>query len=401
MKSLFAITSASAAIFSTLFTGAVGQIRQTPYGLLQRDEFNWGFKTIVSLLDRYPAIRDALNTTEPTTFIAPTDQALQTVDSAILNDAALLESILRYHVIPGSVIQSSSYHIKPTLYEKLDGNGLNKLNVTGKTQPVVFDFVRQSAALSGAGKVTFRGMFSCYSGNCVIQVATGLLFPPKAPSQTAESAGLTYFLDFLTTARLKETVDGLAGVTIFAPNNTAFLALLQKLNGVQPPNNVTIPLLTFHVVPSILYSNNLTSSQGQIFSLPTLNGANLTVNVRNDSLEVLGPSNARAARIQTADILIDNGVIHVIDDILLPFNIFGGTSNNNNPNLNNGTNTNNTLTNNTMTNNTFTNNTLTNNTRTNTTSDNRTNHAFITNNPADFAITYLFGAFIAIVLLLI
>ena len=98
--------------------------------------------------------------------------------------------------------------------------------------------------------------------------------------------------------------------TVFAPTNAAFEALFTEL-GVSGIEDLTAeqltPILTYHVVSGNVLSSDL--SNGEV---PTLNtGHNITVNLSSGVM--VNESNVVAADIQGA-----NGVVHVIDKVLLP-----------------------------------------------------------------------------------
>lgn len=122
---------------------------------------------------------------------------------------------------------------------------------------------------------------------------------------TASAANLTYFLGALVAANLTDTLAGLSDVTIFAPTNDAFESIGSALGNISATDLATI--LQYHVINgTIAYSNSIGNG-----SVETLGGdVNLTV---ADSSVFVGQ-----ARVVNADVLISNGVIHVIDSVLNP-----------------------------------------------------------------------------------
>jgi uncharacterized surface protein with fasciclin (FAS1) repeats len=114
-------------------------------------------------------------------------------------------------------------------------------------------------------------------------------------------------------AGLAETLSGEGPFTVFAPTNEAFAALpkgtLEKL--LQPENRDLLrKVLTYHVVSGDLMSKNLRSGR-----VATVEGNPVAVQVRNQKVRV---NNANVVK---ADIDAKNGVIHVIDRVLLPPNL--------------------------------------------------------------------------------
>ena len=116
----------------------------------------------------------------------------------------------------------------------------------------------------------------------------------------------------LQAAGLVETLQGVGPFTVFAPNNTAFAALpagvLEAL--LLPENKDTlVKILTYHVVPGMVYSADVTDGEvatveGQVITLGTMNG----VTVNN-------------ATVTSADQKSNNGVVHVIDAVILPSDV--------------------------------------------------------------------------------
>lgn len=121
----------------------------------------------------------------------------------------------------------------------------------------------------------------------------------------------------VTAADLGETLgDETASFTVFAPTNEAFAALpegtLDTL--LQPENKDQLSgILTYHVVEGAVTSDQL--SDGQTIS--TVNGAVLTVSIENDSVYLVDANEGRAM-VSTPDVSASNGVVHIIDSVLLP-----------------------------------------------------------------------------------
>ncbi len=143
---------------------------------------------------------------------------------------------------------------------------------------------------------------------------------PSASSMTiAEIAGSTD--DFSTLAAaveaagLGETLSGSGPYTVFAPTDEAFAALpegtLDEL--LQPANQDQLAaILTYHVVAGEVMSGDLSSGD-----VATVNGADATVSVEGGVVTITD-GQGDVARVVTADIPASNGVIHVIDTVLLP-----------------------------------------------------------------------------------
>ena len=124
----------------------------------------------------------------------------------------------------------------------------------------------------------------------------------------AQEAGLTAFLGAVNATNLTEAVSTTPDVTIFAPLNSAFTNISSALS------NLTVEaaaaILQYHVINgTVAYSSTLTNG-----SVPALAGGNLTITVEDGEVFV------NAARVVVADVLLANGVLHVIDSVLNPNN---------------------------------------------------------------------------------
>ena len=128
-----------------------------------------------------------------------------------------------------------------------------------------------------------------------------VLSVPQNISATLVGANLTALAGAATQANLVAPLSSLRDVTIFAPNNAAFGAI-----GSATANLTTQQLagiLSYHVVNGTVgYSTALTNT-----TLRTLGGQNLTISVNNGSVF------ANSAKVVLADVLVANGVVHVID----------------------------------------------------------------------------------------
>jgi uncharacterized surface protein with fasciclin (FAS1) repeats len=113
-------------------------------------------------------------------------------------------------------------------------------------------------------------------------------------------------------ADLAETLQGPGPFTVFAPVNQAFAALpAGTVDTLLLPENIADlqAILTYHVVPGAVMAGDLTD--GMV--VETVNGQSLTINVSAAGVSINGSAN-----VAIADIVTSNGVVHVIDAVLLP-----------------------------------------------------------------------------------
>ena len=124
-------------------------------------------------------------------------------------------------------------------------------------------------------------------------------------------------------AGLVETLSGPGPFTVFAPTNAAFNKLpagtVDTL--VMPANRPTLTrILTYHVVPGRLTAADLTqrirAGNGRAV-LTTVQGATLTV-TQSDGHVIITDAAGGTSTVTTADVIQSNGVIHVVDTVLMP-----------------------------------------------------------------------------------
>jgi uncharacterized surface protein with fasciclin (FAS1) repeats len=129
---------------------------------------------------------------------------------------------------------------------------------------------------------------------------------------TAVAAGdFKTLVTAVTAAGLVDTLKGTGPYTVFAPADAAFAAVpkdtLDAL--LADPKGALTDVLTYHVASGKVMSSDLTD--GQVIT--TVNGAPLKVTIKSDGTVMIGD-----ATVTTADIETSNGVIHVIDKVLVP-----------------------------------------------------------------------------------
>lgn len=266
-----------------------------------------------TLLGQYPDLAQTLGGLSNITVLAPNNAAL----SALLNDSSvtamvsadpgLVPAILTYHVLNGT-IRSTDIQDTPSFPKTLLTNS-TYTNVTGgqvvkaetEDNSVVFTsgLLRQSRVATA--DVTFTGG--------IVHVIDSVLTIPMNDSATALAANLTALAGALTMADLVNTVDTLQDVTIFAPSNSAFAAIQNLAANLSTEQLSSV--LTYHVVQGTVgYSSSLTSGA----QLGTVNGEQVTITIDDGDVFV------NSAEVQVADVLVSNGVVHVIDNVLNPAN---------------------------------------------------------------------------------
>ena len=123
-------------------------------------------------------------------------------------------------------------------------------------------------------------------------------------------------------AGLVETLSGAGPFTVFAPTNDAFgrlpPATVKSL--MDPANKATLTkVLTYHVVPGTITLADIIAktANGAALTLTTVEGEPLTVKAANGAVE-LNDVNGNKSYVETADVRQSNGIVHVVNGVLVP-----------------------------------------------------------------------------------
>lgn len=254
------------------------------------------FETLVTALEA-AGLAETLQGEGPFTVFAPTDEAFAqlpdgTLDS-LLDDTEALSDILLYHVVAGQVAAADVVELSSAM--------------TVQGQPVVVsagDEVMVNDATVVATDVE--------ASNGIIHVIDSVITPPQADIvDTAAAAGsFETLVTAVQAAGLVETLKGDGPFTVFAPTDEAFAALPDgTLESLLDNPEQLAAVLTYHVVPGRVFSGDVVG----IEEADTVQGAAIDVSVDMGSVML----NDSAEVVQT-DILTTNGVIHVIDSVILP-----------------------------------------------------------------------------------
>ncbi len=124
------------------------------------------------------------------------------------------------------------------------------------------------------------------------------------------SEDLSTLVAAVTAGDLVETLQGEGPFTVFAPTNQAFSDIQSTVDTLLKPENKDdlVNVLTYHVVPGSYPASELKDGQ----ELTTVQGEKLTVSIDGDTVKV------GDATVESADVNADNGVVHVIDTVLVP-----------------------------------------------------------------------------------
>ena len=288
----------------TLLTTMVAQptAHATTYpNLVQMLERDGRFNTLLAALDAAD-LKSTVASGGVFTVIAPTDAAFAKIPAdqlnAIISNKPLLTDILLYHVLGGR--QYSWSLLAASTATTLEGNPLlitrDGLKVTINNQRVL--------------------QANVFAGNGLIHAVDGVLLPPTADIQVKSiidvlklDGRFTTLLAAINAAGLTDVVATAGVFTVFAPTDAAFSKLPA---GTIPALLNDIPTLTdvllYHVLGGRYSSPELLLKR----TAKTLEGSDLQVSLRNWVPYV------NDSRIQNPNVKAPNGMIHVIESVLLP-----------------------------------------------------------------------------------
>jgi uncharacterized surface protein with fasciclin (FAS1) repeats len=299
----------SLAALATSFVAACGGGDEPPFTIADVTATDSRFSTLNQALEN-TGLKATLLQSGTFTVFAPTDDAFAALTAELgisraqlLADRALLTSVLQYHVL-GSRVPRASVPVGRAItplaggFFKVDASGSNLVITDGRN--------RTSRILETDVGAT----------NGVIHVVDRVLLPANRNIvQTAQSLPqFSILVEAVVAANLQGALSGTGPLTVFAPTNAAFTALLGELNLTKEQllanTELLTRVLTYHVLPSRTLKADIVTGT----PITTLQGATFTIG----SDLAITDSRARRAGISGTDVLTSNGVIHVVDRVILP-----------------------------------------------------------------------------------
>ncbi|MEX2467209.1 MAG: fasciclin domain-containing protein [Gemmatimonadota bacterium] len=235
----------------------------------------------------------------PFTVFAPINEAFEALGTDQLDvllapeNQALLQKILTYHVIAGDVRAADL------------ADGASVATVEGTE--VTFDLSGATPRVNGAEIIAT----DVVTENGVIHLIDGVLTENADIVDVATLNGFETLVSLVAEADLVTTLrsdNGGDGFTVFAPTDEAFAALAAV-----PSGQDLVDVLTYHVVGATVESGDLTD--GQVVT--TVEGSTFTVNIDGSAVSITDGS-GNTVNVVLTDVPASNGVIHVIDGVLLP-----------------------------------------------------------------------------------
>jgi uncharacterized surface protein with fasciclin (FAS1) repeats len=305
---------------ATLMAACGGGDDDAP-GTLASEATERGFSALVAAADKAGLVPALSDPTANLTVFAPTDAAFDGVAktlgftdaSAMVNalDSATLAKILQYHVLPA----------RKTAADLVAG---------GATQDTLYTFEGSAATLAldttSGVKITDELLTestvttaNVAASNGVIHVIDKVLVPPGVLNvvQMAQlNPAFSVLVEAVVAAKLAGTLSSAGPFTVFAPTDDAFTAALTELS-LTKADLLASPalgsILTYHVVSGDVRAADVVALPKPA-TVTTVHG--VTFSVGTD----LGITDqrARTATLVATDVVASNGVIHVIDKVILP-----------------------------------------------------------------------------------
>ncbi|MEM1324712.1 MAG: fasciclin domain-containing protein [Bacteroidota bacterium] len=277
--------------------------------VVQQAQETESLSTLVSAVQA-AGLAETLSGEGPFTVFAPTNAAFEALPEGTLDmllkpeNKDQLAAILKYHVVSGKIMSGDLE------------DGQTAATVQGEEITVS---TAGGAKINGASVTTADVEVS----NGVVHIIDQVILPPSVVAEmeaaangktvvelAVETESLSTLVAAVQAAGLVETLNGGGPFTVFAPTNDAFAALPDgTLDMLLKPENKDklTAILTYHVVPGKVMSTDLSDGQ----TAGTVQGDNVVVDL-SDGVKING------ATVTAADVEASNGVVHIIDKVILP-----------------------------------------------------------------------------------
>jgi len=294
----------------------------TPPGTLAEVATSAGFNALVAAADKAGLVDELSDPNADLTVFAPTDAAFTALATSLgfadanamvaALDGPTLAKILTFHVLPtnesaaelvaGGASQATLYSLTPGTPATLAVDTASGVKLT--------DAALNQASVTSADVAASNG---------VIHVIDKVLVPPGVLNvvQMAQSNPVfSVLVEAVVAADLAGALSGAGPFTVFAPTNDAFASALVELS-ITKDQLLASPglsgILTYHVVNGDVRAADVVALPKPA-AVTTLQGSTFSV----DANLAITDGNARTAMLVATDVIASNGVIHVIDKVLLP-----------------------------------------------------------------------------------
>lgn len=288
------------------------EVTPTPLTISELAKQTPDLSSLAAALDKTGLSVDLANSSSSFTVFAPTNAAFSaflTANGFANLDAVpvdVLKSVLLNHVVASKLEAanlSTGYVKTLATYNGTENISLYVNTTSGVT-------------LNGTAKVTTADV---EASNGVVHIIDAVLGLPTVVTFAASNPDFSILVEALTrpdlSANYATVLSGTGPFTVFAPTNDAFVALLSEL-GVSSLDDIDAAtleqVLTYHVVAGNVVSSSLTDGQ----TVTTLQSGSFTIGLNGGA--TITDYNGRVSNIIATDVQGANGVVHVIDKVLLP-----------------------------------------------------------------------------------
>lgn len=274
-----------------------------------------GFTALLAAVQKAGLTNTLADPNAQLTVFAPTDAAFTSLATSLgfASPAALvtalpaadLAKILTYHVLPtklNAAALASDGATQPTAYTYEGSPARLALSTTSGVR--ITDAVLTQATVTSADVAASNG---------VVHVIDKVLVPPGVLNvvQMAQlNPTFSTLVGAVVSANLQGTLSGAGPFTVFAPTNEAFAAISSTVAGLTTSQLTTV--LTYHVLGSQVLAANIP------FGTPVQTVANQNITINAGTPPTITDTTATPAQIVATDVRASNGVIHVINKVLIP-----------------------------------------------------------------------------------
>ncbi|MBV8251821.1 MAG: fasciclin domain-containing protein [Chitinophaga sp.] len=317
----------SAALLLSLFACKKDKEPAAPVGgstnnllyVIEDNKFNFSyFNTALTVTN----LGKSLTAAGPYTVLIPDNSAFQragynSIDMVSQESGIVLKNMVQYHTLNGQ-----------WQLDKLPYRFNQQITTVAGTQLFVTHWVKNNDTIItiNGTRVTAQNM---PASNGLIQVINAVMQPltqDKISDAVAADPSLTFFNAALQQADMKTLLRGDGPFTIFAPNNDAFKnAGFPSTDSIRNTDPAVLKnLLQFHILNNrrFIYDYVLSTGDNNITSQTMLNNSTTTVNLLSNGVDytgitIQGAGNTTPCQVLKSNVLANNGVLHVIDKLLM------------------------------------------------------------------------------------
>jgi uncharacterized surface protein with fasciclin (FAS1) repeats len=249
------------------------------------------------------------------TIFAPVDHAFNGKPPSNITDKNVLAAIFSYHIVTGSFDANSFAHAPNHTLLRTAMNSSLLVNLeAGRGQMLSLSNVNGTVHILGQN-TQVQILNSTTVNNTVVHVVNAVIDPPAPLEDVLDSRNLSQLVGAATAANLVSQLRDAHGITIFAPTNDAFTTALRNAGAsgqnLTADSNLITTVLKNHLI------NGTSVYAGQFSSGNWTSAAGEPLKFATNSSGIFVTNGNATARVVESDVLTSNGVVHVIDNVLL------------------------------------------------------------------------------------